>query len=113
MPDAQISYEGDVVLKLHRPGTDPQALRRRLRVAVRSGVLASPLTLEPQRVDGRWLTRWPRLEMVRPDPARLPWTRAGELLAHLHIEPVGERSEERRVGKECLAVCRSRWSPYH
>ena len=23
------------------------------------------------------------------------------------------RSEERRVGKECLAVCRSRWSPYH
>ena len=24
-----------------------------------------------------------------------------------------ERSEERRVGKECIAVCRSRWSPYH
>ena len=24
-----------------------------------------------------------------------------------------ERSEERRVGKECSAVCRSRWSPYH
>ena len=24
-----------------------------------------------------------------------------------------DRSEERRVGKECLAVCRSRWSPYH
>ena len=24
-----------------------------------------------------------------------------------------QRSEERRVGKECLAVCRSRWSPYH
>ena len=23
------------------------------------------------------------------------------------------RSEERRVGKECIAVCRSRWSPYH
>ena len=26
---------------------------------------------------------------------------------------VGERSEERRVGKECPALCRSRWSPYH
>ena len=24
-----------------------------------------------------------------------------------------ERSEERRVGKECLRLCRSRWSPYH
>ena len=23
------------------------------------------------------------------------------------------RSEERRVGKECLRLCRSRWSPYH
>src|SRR5213080_1249204 len=23
------------------------------------------------------------------------------------------RSEERRVGKECIAVCRSWWSPYH
>ena len=23
------------------------------------------------------------------------------------------RSEERRVGKECHVVCRSRWSPYH
>ena len=23
------------------------------------------------------------------------------------------RSEERRVGKECFRLCRSRWSPYH
>ena len=26
---------------------------------------------------------------------------------------VSSRSEERRVGKECLRLCRSRWSPYH
>src|SRR3546814_5180115 len=24
-----------------------------------------------------------------------------------------DRSEERRVGKECVSTCRSRWSPYH
>ena len=24
-----------------------------------------------------------------------------------------DRSEERRVGKECASMCRSRWSPYH
>src|SRR3546814_13628130 len=24
-----------------------------------------------------------------------------------------QRSEERRVGKECVSTCRSRWSPYH
>src|SRR3546814_1052807 len=31
-------------------------------------------------------------------------------------EPLSEsrwRSEERRVGKECVSACRSRWSPYH
>src|SRR3546814_14891487 len=27
----------------------------------------------------------------------------------LHLK----RSEERRVGKECVSTCRSRWSPYH
>src|SRR3546814_14613414 len=26
---------------------------------------------------------------------------------------MGLRSEERRVGKECVSTCRSRWSPYH
>src|SRR3546814_5691927 len=26
---------------------------------------------------------------------------------------MNHRSEERRVGKECISTCRSRWSPYH
>src|SRR3546814_14974577 len=26
---------------------------------------------------------------------------------------LSQRSEERRVGKECVSTCRSRWSPYH
>src|SRR3546814_4003399 len=33
--------------------------------------------------------------------------RQREVLGH------DERSEERRVGKECVRTCRSRWSPYH
>src|SRR3546814_5215994 len=32
-------------------------------------------------------------------------------LADHHIDL--PRSEERRVGKECVSTCRSRWSPYH
>src|SRR3546814_12703872 len=38
-----------------------------------------------------------------------------ETAANLFINLVrGEpRSEERRVGKECVSTCRSRWSPYH
>src|SRR3546814_12345436 len=33
--------------------------------------------------------------------------------ARARVDGVGERSEERRVGKECVSTCRSRWSPYH
>src|SRR3546814_18745730 len=29
------------------------------------------------------------------------------------VDAFFERSEERRVGKECVSTCRSRWSPYH
>src|SRR3546814_14857729 len=32
-------------------------------------------------------------------------------MIQLGIDPI--RSEERRVGKECVSTCRSRWSPYH
>src|SRR3546814_14534927 len=38
-----------------------------------------------------------------PDPFTDSPGQAGNLL----------RSEERRVGKECVSTCRSRWSPYH
>src|SRR3546814_1485556 len=30
-----------------------------------------------------------------------------------HARQIGDRSEERRVGKECVSPCRSRWSPDH
>src|SRR3546814_3317605 len=31
----------------------------------------------------------------------------------IHFSQIARRSEERRVGKECVSTCRSRWSPYH
>src|SRR3546814_20525037 len=34
-------------------------------------------------------------------------------LAHKLRAFQDKRSEERRVGKECVSTCRSRWSPYH
>src|SRR3546814_17805226 len=42
-----------------------------------------------------------------------------DLTARLDLAPAegggctADRSEERRVGKECVSTCRSRWSPYH
>ena len=41
----------------------------------------------------------------------LAWARLPEAAQELAI--VVDRSEERRVGKECRIRCRSRWSPYH
>src|SRR3546814_17230475 len=38
--------------------------------------------------------------------------RGGIVGDRLDLEDV-ERSEERRVGKECVSTCRSRWSSYH
>src|SRR3546814_19507971 len=37
---------------------------------------------------------------------------AGKIFVHARTRD-DFRSEERRVGKECVSTCRSRWSPYH
>src|SRR3546814_19324561 len=45
--------------------------------------------------------------VIRSFPHGDDWPDLGALLSTLHA-----RSEERRVGKECVSTCRSRWSPY-
>src|SRR3546814_15363489 len=41
------------------------------------------------------------------------WSVLHHSLAKSKHACVQYRSEERRVGKECVSTCRSRWSPYH
>ena len=60
-----------------------------------------------------------------PAPAAAPARRAGPpplgagpwdystVSGPIHVEVLTTGLEERRVGKECTPVCRSRWSPYH
>src|SRR3546814_8711317 len=36
-----------------------------------------------------------------------------EIEIEIFADDAFSRSEERRVGKECVSTCRSRWSPYH
>src|SRR3546814_12622658 len=43
-----------------------------------------------------------------PDPAA-----AAPPAKSIAVLPFENRSEERRVGKECVSTCSSRWSPYH
>src|SRR3546814_13535358 len=42
-------------------------------------------------------------------PRDNPWT----IRSVAHLPEKRNRSEERRVGKECISTCRSRWEPYH
>src|SRR3546814_20866368 len=51
----------------------------------------------------------PSLSVLANPDDDLPQRRPGRCRAHRGAEV---RSEERRVGKECVSTCRSRWSPY-
>src|SRR3546814_15777703 len=52
---------------------------------------------------------------VRYGLARLAWAERLDSIedAIVFEKRVKRRSEERRVGKECVSTCRSRWSPSH
>ena len=58
------------------------------------------------------------LTLAGLEAAQFDWasTISPEVAAGLNTlarEVEAQRSEERRVGKECVSLCRSRWSPYH
>ncbi|GLV84096.1 aminoglycoside phosphotransferase [Streptomyces lavendulae subsp. lavendulae] len=85
-PDGTVVRCGDAVAKAHAPGSDPEALAARIRVAG-SGALAGVL-LPPLRtgaVHGRPVSLWPYgtpVDPARPEDA--PWEEAARLLAALH-----------------------------
>ncbi|MFJ4808660.1 phosphotransferase enzyme family protein [Streptomyces longwoodensis] len=87
-PDATVVRHGSLVGKAHAPGTDPEALAARLRVAARlPGVLLPPVATAPEG-QPRPHTLWPYGTPVDPgDPDAAPWEAAGTLLARLHRTP--------------------------
>src|SRR3546814_12331634 len=48
-----------------------------------------------------------------PGNPDLRWETARQQNLGLEFSALKNRSEARRVGKECVSTCRSRWSPYH
>src|SRR3546814_11658134 len=72
---------------------------------MRVGGDLTPQTLQPLGINVYELTESCAFVMKRP-PASLEDT-------YNDLRNLGKRSEERRVGKECVSTCRSRWSPYH
>src|SRR3546814_15772544 len=47
------------------------------------------------------------------DTMATPLMREANFLRNLGVPHIALRSEERRVGNECVSTCRSRWSPRH
>src|SRR3546814_12596077 len=82
---------GDQVERVLRPQRDQDLVRLRLDAAARQHAGVDLL-------DEAWVVV---VEVV-----------LGPGLDRLDAERLA-RSEERRVGKECVSTCRSRWSPYH
>src|SRR3546814_12064665 len=69
---------------------------------VKKGFTATYKYVQPKR-----LFRGKPVGGIRPAAPRA--TRQGARSVSVRVR----RSEERRVGKECVSTCRSRWSPYH
>src|SRR3546814_14148416 len=62
---------------------------------------------------GRGMRRADRLFQIIQELRRRKLVTARQLAEALEVSERTIRSEERRVGKECVSTCRSRWSPYH
>src|SRR3546814_15625647 len=72
---------------------------------------------QPLAADVDVLPRRPRLQALDAQAAgdrpRVHFGLAEDRVAEAQFVDDDVRSEERRVGNECVSTCRSRWSPYH
>src|SRR3546814_13338964 len=111
---------GIVVLRYaatgHTGGASPTTALQNSAMAIASGLCEHVLVT----------LGWNGYSALRPKPSAPP-TRAmnmntltntiqGYYIPYgvfLPVQMYAWRSEERRVGKECVSTCRSRWSPYH
>src|SRR3546814_7144104 len=91
--------------------------RRHTRCALVTGVQTCALPISHVAEDGRAQALAGPLDAYTRGCAMLAracmWTSVFGLVCLIVAVSLQIRSEERRVGKECVSTCRSRWSPYH
>src|SRR3546814_2429125 len=91
--------------------------RRHTRCALVTGVQTCALPIYIKIWDSFTTVREAEDAYAKVEALRALWVGADSppdhATQHSAPLPAGERSEERRVGKECVSTCRSRWSPYH
>src|SRR3546814_16864817 len=90
-----------------------------MRISDWSSDVCSSDLIQPRRQDGdivlaegRWIGRVRVLAAGEFDGIAHHLDELALWGLHLN-DHAATRSEERRVGKECVSTCRSRWSPYH
>src|SRR3546814_14828231 len=110
------------LLAVHRSKLSREQTReRRLAIAVAAEQRDAIIRVEPQikPLEDRLAFGVPNARHVQRHKRRLQGIRAGKIERQRRIfghrcnrlHP-GKRSEERRVGTECVSTCRSRWSTY-
>src|SRR3546814_3197490 len=91
--------------------------RRHTRCALVTGVqtCALPISEKSQALAQVAMKLGQAIYEKEQQAAASPAAYAGESKADEDVVDAefSERSEERRVGKECVSTCRYRWSPYH
>src|SRR3546814_12903514 len=92
-------------------GVNPGAMVRILDQAEAAGLLERRASAEDRRVNTVHILPKGQCLAEKMEAAVADLREA--LLGDLPVEDIETRSEARRVGKECVSTCRSRWSPYH
>src|SRR3546814_10618249 len=89
--------------------------RRHTICALVTGVqtCALPILSAPSKTQGTNTAYRRRAHQLRIRVAQLRNLHPDDVLPIHIVEHILSRSEERRVGKECVSTCRSRWSPYN
>ena len=106
---ARVVFIGGAIAPLLQ--TDPPFPRARVTSDV-DGVVASSTYAESERLHRELAKRGFR-QAISDTKQVHRWIGPSGIPFDLVPRARSRRSEERRVGKECTVLCRSRWSPYH
>src|SRR3546814_7896151 len=87
--------------------------RRHTRCALVTGVQTCALPIYARAIEIEIEQGGAALIRIRDDGKGVAPEQLALALTRHATSKIGSRSEERRVGKECVSTCRSRWSPYH
>src|SRR3546814_15930359 len=94
------------------PGSEVVSPFTLYREGLHSRQVATTLAANPELMKVAFADQWDAAAGKWREPGGIRRTLVNGAKSLMGF-PRQSRSEERRVGKECVSTCRSRWSPYH